>query len=589
MKTPIRTLFLSAALACFFTLSIVAFAQEKPATTPAPQPALTSVETPKAPAASTEPAKPELRHLDAAPTTPAVIADEAPAEEKVSSGTAADPAVDQTRPETPVKSTKHLHSVRVKKGGGNNNERVSIGHDMHLPKGEKADAVVSVFGSSNSEGEVADAVVSVLGNSRATGPVGDSVVSVLGNTYVNSKIGGEAVAVMGDVELGPDADIGGDAVSVGGTVIRDPKAVVHGNVQNVTFFGGHWGNLEWLRAWFYNCALYARPLAIAPHLAWAWWIALSFLALYVMLALIFPSGVDKCIATLEERPGRSVLVALLTQLLAPVLVVLLCITVIGIALVPFVAAGLFFAKIFGKVVLLAWLGRRVLRLFGAGAFGHAALATLLGGVIVLGLYLVPVLGLIVYMLLGMLGVGVVVYTVGSSAKRAPTPPVIPPVAPAGAVAVDPVVAGAVAAGGVSAAAMSIPPALVSAVTLPRAGFWIRLAASLLDFLLVALAVKMLPSILRPNLMLVFAAYCVVFWALKGTTIGGIVCNLKVVRLDDRPIDWVTAIVRALGAFLSFVVACLGFIWVGFDDQKQSWHDKIAGTTIVIVPKGTSLI
>jgi uncharacterized RDD family membrane protein YckC len=71
--------------------------------------------------------------------------------------------------------------------------------------------------------------------------------------------------------------------------------------------------------------------------------------------------------------------------------------------------------------------------------------------------------------------------------------------------------------------------------------------------------------------------------------GGIVCGLKVVRLDDRPIDWGTAIVRALGCFLSFVVLCLGFLWVVFDDQRQSWHDKIAGTTVVRVPKGVSLV
>ena len=81
----------------------------------------------------------------------------------------------------------------------------------------------------------------------------------------------------------------------------------------------------------------------------------------------------------------------------------------------------------------------------------------------------------------------------------------------------------------------------------------------------------------------------ILWATKGSTIGGIICGLKVVRLDDRPVDWGVAIVRALGGFLSLVVAGLGFIWVGFDDERQSWHDKIAGTTIVRVPKGTSLV
>jgi uncharacterized RDD family membrane protein YckC len=60
-------------------------------------------------------------------------------------------------------------------------------------------------------------------------------------------------------------------------------------------------------------------------------------------------------------------------------------------------------------------------------------------------------------------------------------------------------------------------------------------------------------------------------------------------LDDRPVSWSVAAVRGLSAFLSLAIAGLGFIWVAFDDDKQSWHDKIAGTTIVKVPKGTPLI
>jgi uncharacterized RDD family membrane protein YckC len=36
------------------------------------------------------------------------------------------------------------------------------------------------------------------------------------------------------------------------------------------------------------------------------------------------------------------------------------------------------------------------------------------------------------------------------------------------------------------------------------------------------------------------------------------------------------------------VAGLGFIWIVFDDAKQAWHDKIAGTVVVRVPKGVPL-
>jgi uncharacterized RDD family membrane protein YckC len=82
-----------------------------------------------------------------------------------------------------------------------------------------------------------------------------------------------------------------------------------------------------------------------------------------------------------------------------------------------------------------------------------------------------------------------------------------------------------------------------------------------------------------------AAYGAVMWKLRGSTVGGIVFDLKVVRLDGRPVDWETAIVRALGCFLSLAVAGLGCLWIAFDDANQAWHDKIAGTVVVRVPKG----
>ena len=137
--------------------------------------------------------------------------------------------------------------------------------------------------------------------------------------------------------------------------------------------------------------------------------------------------------------------------------------------------------------------------------------------------------------------------------------------------------------------MLTAPIVISAATMHRAGFWIRIAASLLDALVVGVSVKLLPNIIEPNFLLAYAAYCVVLWGLKGTTIGGIVCNLKVVRLNDQPVDWSTALVRALSGFLSLFAAGIGFIWVAFDEQRQSWHDKIAGTTIVHVPKGVPLV
>ncbi len=172
----------------------------------------------------------------------------------------------------------------------------------------------------------------------------------------------------------------------------------------------------WLRPWIDHCLFYGRPLSLAGGLGWAWGLAFAFLALYACLALLFREGIVRCAQTIETQPGRTALAALLTVLLVPVLLVLLCISIIGIAAVPFVVIGLFCAGLFGKAVMLAWLGRRCLGARHTGALAHPVWAVLIGGVIVLGLYLVPVLGFILYKLLGLLGLGAVVYTLTHSAR-----------------------------------------------------------------------------------------------------------------------------------------------------------------------------
>ena len=511
------------------------------------------------------------------------------------------------------------------------NDLVNIGHDSNLPRGETANSVVSIFGSSTSDGEAGD-VVSIIGDTRITGEVSASAVAILGNAYIDGKVDGDAVTVLGNMELGPHAEIDGDVVAVGGTVQRDPAAVVHGDVHNVL---GSVGGVDWLRAWVRHCLLYARPLALAPGLGWAWGLAFAFLALYTGLALLFREGVTRCVHTFETQPGRSVLAALITMLMTPVLVTLLFVTVIGIAAVPFVVFALFCAGLFGKAVMLAWLGGRVTGRQGVGPMSHPAVAVLIGGALVLVLYLVPVLGFLVYKLLGLLGLGAVVYTVilaaraHQAAKEAPfgsTAPFSPSAspgsnAPLGSTA-SPGLANAPSMGreapltGAAApidAAQTIGGAPASSATeapdprgpapttaaphapapppvtaaLPRAGFWIRMAALLLDALLVGFLMGVL-QVYHLELP-VLAAYGAMMWKLRGSTIGGIVFDLRVVRLDGRQIDWETAIVRALACFLSLAVAGLGFFWIAFDDHKQAWHDKIAGTVVVRVAKGTPLV
>jgi uncharacterized RDD family membrane protein YckC len=570
---------------------------------------------------------------------PAAVPPAAPGEDQSTAGSTPAAAGSKDDFNDDSDSANHGRRARRHRHEHDDGSVVAIGHGGHLESGQKADSVVSIFGSSISEGEAGD-VVSILGNTRVTGPVADSAVAVLGNTYVDAKVGGDVVAVLGNVELGPNAEVGGDVVSVLGVVKRDPAAIVHGSVQRVlnVDVGGISG-FKWLDTWITHCLLYARPLAFAPGLGWAWTLALGFLAFYACLALMFRSSVDQCVHTLDTQPGHTALASLLATLLTPVLIVLLCITVIGIAAVPFVVAALFCAGLFGKAVMLAWLGGRITGR-RPGPVGHPAVAVLIGGALILVLYVIPVVGFLVYKLLGFFGFGAVVYTLilrsrerravnnpppsGGIAPAAPAPgPSMPgatasastagatmasasmagpgwtagPASGAGEVPPGDATPGAGAAPGAGATqgpaaapytgGFSAPPAHISAA-MPRAGFWIRMVALLLDVILIGILMSMLHPFHDVHIV-ILAIYGAVMWKLRGATVGGIVFDLHVVRVDGRPIDWETAIVRALGCILSLVVVGLGFIWIAFDPNNQAWHDKIAGTVVVQAKKGAPLV
>ena len=65
--------------------------------------------------------------------------------------------------------------------------------------------------------------------------------------------------------------------------------------------------------------------------------------------------------------------------------------------------------------------------------------------------------------------------------------------------------------------------------------------------------------------------------------------MSVESIAGAELNWDTAIVRALGCFLSMVVVGLGFLWIVFDEDRQAWHDKIAGTLVVRTTRPESLV
>ena len=571
---------------------------EAPAPTPAPAPAVTpSAEEPKS----------DLRRLDTpASAAPAAPPAAAPAVEKgaTSLEPTTTPDSDETKPAKPAKKSRDRHPFNVTKASGGHGERVQIFNDIHVLKGETIDGNV----------------VAIMGDVIVDGEAGGNAVAIMGDNTVNGTVHGQVVAVMGDVVLGPKARVDGDIVSVGGEVQRDPGATVGGNIVEKSMDRGNFKiglPLTLLRSHGFP---FSSPLWFAMKFAWFWIFNGACFAFYALLALVFPGGIRRCGDTLVQRPGMTILAFILTILALPLLFLLLLITIIGIPVALVVLpAGILLLVLFGKAAIYALVGRAISR-----DRLHLTLATLLGGLVFALIYLVPFVGLLLSLLTAALGLGCAVTVLFTPAKKAlppaaaaspatavpPAPPPVLAAAPGGAagiVAADTLIGGPgygspsplAVLGSLPIHTAAPPPALAAAAALPRAGFWIRMGALAIDLLLCILVMVLVANLLplgrlgihlNPlHLPLIVTVYGALLWKLRSTTIGGIVCNLKVVRLDDRPLDWTTSIVRALGCILSVFAVGLGFIWIAIDDDRQSWHDKIAGTVVVLLPKAAPLV
>ncbi|WP_320034317.1 RDD family protein [Halarcobacter sp.] len=131
-----------------------------------------------------------------------------------------------------------------------------------------------------------------------------------------------------------------------------------------------------------------------------------------------------------------------------------------------------------------------------------------------------------------------------------------------------------------------------------AGFWVRVAASIIDTIILAMLTLPITMMIYGDSMwenesfimgpadflinyVLPALAVILFWLYKSATPGKMILKLKVLNSEDgQALSVGQAIVRYLGYFIAMIPLFIGIIWVGFDKRKQGWHDKLAKTVVV---------
>jgi uncharacterized RDD family membrane protein YckC len=75
-----------------------------------------------------------------------------------------------------------------------------------------------------------------------------------------------------------------------------------------------------------------------------------------------------------------------------------------------------------------------------------------------------------------------------------------------------------------------------------------------------------------------------FWTHTGQTLGMQTWRLRVDNVNGGRILWRQALIRFLAAIVSALCFGLGYLWILWDRDHCSWHDRISGSRIVLLPK-----
>lgn len=137
-----------------------------------------------------------------------------------------------------------------------------------------------------------------------------------------------------------------------------------------------------------------------------------------------------------------------------------------------------------------------------------------------------------------------------------------------------------------------------------AGFFVRLAAFLLDMLFVNILLLFLKlpvwciklalgdTFLFASVLFSYNIFDILYYLLTvgyfilatyfcGTTLGKYLMKIKVISTDGNHLSFMSVLIReTVGRYLSAIILYIGYMIAGWDSEKQGLHDRIADTYVV---------
>ncbi len=241
-----------------------------------------------------------------------------------------------------------------------------------------------------------------------------------GGTYFGSVVvepgqvvDGDLTVIFGDATIAGVVE--GDVNVVGGSIDARPGGLVTGQVHQlggtVTQAVVPWAPSE-----------SSSPFAPDHRLLWR----LSWNLLALLVFLIFPVRTRMVLDHLERHPGLSATAGLLGCIAVIPLAVLLAITILLIPLILLELVFVLASAFLGTAALALLIGRRLCELVSPSTTPSPLVALLVGLALITAAELVPVVGTLVLILVGLIGLGATILSFAADSfghpVRVGTPP-----------------------------------------------------------------------------------------------------------------------------------------------------------------------
>jgi len=235
----------------------------------------------------------------------------------------------------------------------------------------------------DSSGVIAHNAYFTGGNVEIAGTVRGGLLASGGTVTVNGVVGSDVQVLGGELHIGPRARITGNLrYKVPPKNVKiDSAARISGTVTALPV-ESEWGGRRWL------------------------WL-LGLLLIGVVVVALFPRFTAEAADILPRRPLAAALVGLGWVCVAPIAIVAVAFTVIGVPLAVLAAVTYMVLLFLGDIPVAVWLGTRLLGIREGARRQGVVVNYLVGGLVLLIVMLIPVIGSWLMVIATVLGLGTV--------------------------------------------------------------------------------------------------------------------------------------------------------------------------------------